>query len=112
VLEHQYDPLVLLKEMARVSKKSVVVGVPNFSSLPARLQILSGRVSENNQPHKGHVYWFNYPVLMGLAEKADLVLERCVMNTFRPATIVGNTLTKLFPNLFALSFVAHFHKRS
>ena len=112
VLEHQYEPLFLLKEMARVSRKNIVVGVPNFSSLPARLQILTGNVSENNQPHKGHVYWFNYPVLVGLATKAGLDLTTCAMNTFRPATFFGDMLTKLFPNLFALSFVAHFHKRT
>ncbi len=110
VLEHQHEPLFLLKEMARVSRKNVIVGVPNFSSLPARLQILSGAVSENNQPHKGHVYWFNYPVLIGLASKAGLKRAACSMNTFRPATLFGDRFQQLFPNLFALSFVAHLIK--
>jgi methionine biosynthesis protein MetW len=112
VLEHQYDPLSLLKEMTRVSRRNVIVGVPNFSSLPARLQTLSGMVPENNKPHKGHVYWFNYSVLLGLAAKARLEITKCAMNTFRPATVFGGTFPNLFPNLFALSFVAHFTKRS
>lgn len=109
ILEHVYSPEVLLKEALCVSKQYVIIGVPNFNSLPARLQVLFGKVSENNLPHKGHVYWFNYDVLMKLLNKNGLKVEKLSYNTFwEGKPIIGKIMKKLcriFPNLFALSFV-------
>lgn len=110
VLEHVYDPVALLKEAARVSRAAVIVGVPNFSSLPARIQVLFGRVPENNQPNKGHVYWFNDHVLHGVARSAGLEERRRLMNTFRPFAWFGEFFPRLAPGLFALSFVARFER--
>ena len=39
VLEHLYNPESLLKEASRVSNRFVIIGVPNFNSLPARIQV-------------------------------------------------------------------------
>ena len=111
VLEHVYDPVPLLREAARVSKNSVIVGVPNFSSLPARLQTLVGRVPENNRPNKGHIYWFNYHVLGRVARTAGVKPTDIRMNTFSPASVFGDALVRLFPNLLALSFVGEFTKQ-
>lgn len=109
ILEHLYDPLSVLKEAKRVSKNNVIVGVPNFSSLPARIQTLLGKVPENNQPKKGHVYWFNKTVLESMLKKADLHLEHTEVNTnFASIPLLGfitKTLAKIFPNIFSLSFV-------
>lgn len=109
ILEHLYDPQSLLNEAARVSKKNVIVGVPNFSSLPARLQTLIGRVPENNQPKKGHVFWFNLPVLSNLFSCAELSLVKLESNTvFESIPIVSfftKFLASVIPNLFSLSFV-------
>ncbi len=110
VLEHVYDPATLLAEAARVSSKYVIVGVPNFSSLPARLQTLRGKVPENNQPHKGHVYWFNEFVLQGVVSKAGLRMVEKRMNTFSVVAVFGEVLLRLFPNVFALSFVVKLEK--
>lgn len=109
VLEHTYKPEELLRELARVARTSVIVGVPNFSSLPARIQTFWGKVPENNTPEKGHVYWFNYFVLKNMAVKLSLRITRLEMNhqgMSMPviATVIAFFL-KLFPNLFALSFV-------
>lgn len=103
VLEHVYEPEALLREAARVGKQ-VIVGVPNFSSLPARVQVLLGRVPENNLPHKGHVYWFNRDVLTRTAARAGLAETRLLMNTFRPFAGM-NGIVRLAPNMLALSFV-------
>lgn len=109
ILEHLYDPLSVLKEAQRVSKNQIIVGVPNFSSLPARIQTLLGKVPENNQPKKGHVYWFNKTVLFEMFKKADIQIERIDVNTnFSSVPLLGfiiKTLSKIFPNLFSLSFV-------
>ncbi len=109
ILEHLYDPESVLKEAARVSRRAVIVGVPNFSSLPARLQTLLGRIPENNQPKKGHVFWFNLPVLLRMFKHAGLTINRRSSNTFFEQVPVfrhvTRALTYLFPNLFSLSFV-------
>jgi len=105
VLEHLYDPAVLLKEMSRVARIAVIIGVPNFSSLPARLQTILGRVPENNRPNKGHLYWFNYDVLQKLCASAGVKIKTLKTNTFFPVSLLG-THAPCVPNLLALSFVA------
>lgn len=112
VLEHQHDPLPLLKEIVRVSRKNIIIGVPNFSSLPTRLQTLLGNVPENNKPNKGHVYWFNYHVLKNLANQSGLTMQVYRANTFRPLSFFGNFFQNTFPNSCALSFVVHFVKKT
>lgn len=109
VLEHLYDPLAVLVEARRVARNRIIVSVPNFSSLPARLQTLLGRVPENNRAGKGHVYWFNHPILLSLAKRAILTPGRLQMNTFSVFTRFS-FVTTLWPNLFALSFVLELKK--
>lgn len=105
VLEHVYAPEELLSEAKRVSKGDIIISVPNFSSLPARIQVLLGKVPENNTPHKGHVYWFTYSVLKTLAKKSGLYIEELRVNSFGPFARIP-WLTKSFPSILALSFVA------
>jgi len=111
VLEHLCSPEVLLKEMARVARVAVIIGVPNFSSLPARLQMLVGKVPENNYHNKGHLYWFNYDVLLQLCRSAGLQCGTLKTNTFFPFSLFWKT-APCMPNLLALSFVGVFLKDS
>lgn len=111
VLEHLYAPGELLREMARVSLGgNVIVGVPNFSSLPARIQVLRGRVPENNSPHKGHIYWFNLQSLIRVIKKEGMRVDVLMVNTIWEDTFLLGALMRickaLFPGFFALSFVA------
>lgn len=114
VLEHLYAPQDLLKEAARVSKRWLIVGVPNFSSIAARLQVLHGAVPENNRPHKGHVYWFNDTVLETMIRDTGLSLRETRVNTiFQNRFLFGTLvrfLARIAPNLFALSFVVRLEK--
>ncbi|MCK5416143.1 methyltransferase domain-containing protein [Candidatus Parcubacteria bacterium] len=107
-LEHLFFPEKVLKDASKVSQ-NVIISVPNFNSLPARLQVLKGYVPENNRPNKGHVYWFNYVNLMKMFENCNLEIVELKMNTFWENKImIGKflkMLTKYFPGLFALSFV-------
>ena len=109
ILEHVYDPQFALKEAARVARTNLIIGVPNFSSLPARLQVLFGKVPENNRPHKGHLYWFNWPVLQKLIAKNNLEIAELRLNApweYVPGIgVITKKLARLFPNVFALSFV-------
>ena len=109
ILEHVYAPEILLKEAARVSKKYIIISVPNFNSLPARIQVLCGKVPENNLPHKGHLYWFNQRVLKKLLKQNHLKAEETSCNTiWENKPFIGKItkfLCQIFPSLFALSFI-------
>jgi methionine biosynthesis protein MetW len=105
VLEHVYDPQSILNEARRVSKDFLLIGVPNFSSLPARLQGLFGNVPENNLPHKGHIYWFNYLILRRIIGESKLELVSIRMNSFSLFRAMSWAV-RMAPNMLALSFVA------
>ena len=109
VLEHLFQPAEVLREANRISRKYIYISVPNFSSLPARLQVLFGKIPENNTPRDGHVYWFNYRVLHKMLNDADLIIEQEIANTvWQDVPIIGhvmNLLKKFFPSVFGLSFI-------
>lgn len=114
VLEHLPCPEKLLSEAKRISKKYIIISVPNFSSLPARIQMARGRVPENNKENKGHAFWFSYPVLKSLLKKNNLDIAELRINTFwKTKPIVGRLFGRLAlwrPSLFALSFVVKVKK--
>lgn len=112
VLEHLYSPDHLLKEAARVSSRFIYISTPNFVSLPARLQVLRGRVPENNTPRDGHIYWMTEKVIARLIDRAGLVLDQVWDNTFwqnRP--FIGpfmRILVRKWPSLFTLAFIRRY----
>ncbi|MBU4480082.1 methionine biosynthesis protein MetW [Patescibacteria group bacterium] len=114
VLEHLYFPEILLKDMMRVSGIYIIIGVPNFSSLPARAQMFFGDVPENNNPKRGHIFWFNYKILQKMLKNNNLQQIDMVCNTFWEDKIIFGrlmkSLVKIFPSLFALSFVIKIKK--
>jgi len=115
VLEHLYYPGKVLAEAVRVSKKFVVISVPNFNALPSRIQVLMGKIPENNRPHKGHVFWFNLNNLMRLLGDAKLSVTDFKTNTFWSSRFVLGSLVKMLskvlPSIFALSFVVKTEKK-
>lgn len=115
VLEHFFRPELVLAEAARLSSSELVVGVPNFSSLPARVQASCGRVPENNTPRKGHVYWFTWRKLAAMLEAAGFeVVEARFNANFSSKPVVGPLFARLaarWPSLFALSFVVRARKK-
>jgi len=116
ILEHLFHPKNALIEMRRISRHDVIIGVPNFSSFPARIQALFGRVPENNFPKKSHVYWFNKGVLLKMLIEADFEVKDIKWNYQFQNVPVLRHLTKLLcrlrPSLFALSFVVRAEKNS
>lgn len=108
VLEHLYQPQNILQEARRVAGE-MIVAVPNFNSLSARLQTLLGRVPENNLAKKGHIYWFNFDILRKMLKETGWQIMEIKTNTFFEQYFLTKNifrfLTKFFPKLFALSFV-------
>lgn len=109
VLEHFFEPQVPLKLAVGLTGSDVVISVPNFSSLPARLQVLRGRVPENNKPRKGHAYWFTWQELRRLLESSDLKIVDARFNApWQGRKVIGpvmKLLAEAWPSVFALSFV-------
>ena len=108
VIEHLYQPEKVLKEAHRVSKRYLVIGVPNFNSLPARLQMLMGKIPEANKHKQGHVYWFSYPIIKNLLKKTGFLIEEMKVNSFFSWAPGIKTLmlflAKIRPSIFALNF--------
>lgn len=108
VLEHMFQPEPVLREAIRVSKKYVYISVPNFVSLPARMQVLLGKVPENNTLRKGHIFWVTRKVLLSLIKRCGLTVEKEVFTTFwESKPLLGpimKILTRIRPELFSLAF--------
>jgi len=108
VLEHMFQPEPVLKEAARIAERYVYISVPNFVSLPARIQVLFGKVPENNTLRKGHIFWTTRKVLHSLIKKCGLKIEKEVYTTFwEDKLILGlvmKVLAKIKPELFTLAF--------
>lgn len=107
VLEHVLDPLAVLRELARVGRE-VVVAVPNFNSLRARIDVAAGRVPFQNRPDRGHCFWFNSAVLEHMASQAGL---RAAVWRVEPSARLGSAgkwLADRRPNLFGVSLAARF----
>ncbi len=115
VLEHTFEPSRVLREASRVGREVILV-VPNFNSLVARIQVQLGRVPENNTPRKRHTYWFNYDVLMNLLASLDMEILTVRFHAFkyRHALLSRpfNLLTTIRPQLFALAFAVKARTRA
>jgi methionine biosynthesis protein MetW len=110
VLEHLYDPLPTLQEMARVARSLVIV-VPNFHYWKDRTQTLLGQVPFECRPKRGHVYWFNYFILSDMITLVGLQVETVVLSGIKRFGPVGNWLARCYPNLFADSFAVRLQKK-
>lgn len=108
VLEHLFQPEPVLKEAVRVAEKYVYISVPNFVSLPARLQVMLGLVPENNTLRKGHIFWTTRKVIHALIKKCGLEIEKeATITVWNDKFVLGalmNSLARLRPELFALAF--------
>jgi len=115
VLEHTFQPARLLNEAARVARDVVIV-VPNFNSIVARLQVMAGRVPENNTPRKQHVYWFNYGKLREVVSSAGLEIEAERFHSFkydhRLFAAPFRLLARARPTVFSLAFAARLRPKA
>lgn len=115
VLEHMFQPKPVLKEAARTASKYVYISVPNFVSFPARLQVLFGKVPENNTLRKGHIFWTTRKVIHSLIKDCGLEIEKEVFTTFwENKPLLGpimKVLVKIKPELFTLAFAIKARKK-
>jgi methionine biosynthesis protein MetW len=107
-LQEVLNPDKVIAEALRVGKK-VIVGIPNFCNLSARLQIFFlGRVPvTRGLPHK----WYNTPNLrfLSLKDFRDFCSERSIVIE-RELAIAGPTEIPFARNLFADTAIFLIHK--
>jgi 2-polyprenyl-3-methyl-5-hydroxy-6-metoxy-1,4-benzoquinol methylase len=115
VLEHLHNPDEVLARLTELASREVIVAVPNFSSLPARIQVVLGKVPENNTPRKHHIAWFTRGVCASMMRKAGLHnLEWRYDSIWANRPVLGPMMKKLtvvWPALFALTFIVRGERR-
>jgi methionine biosynthesis protein MetW len=100
VLEHLYDPLPPLREMARVGRELVLV-VPNFHYWRERAQMVAGRIPFQSRPDRGHIHWFNPATFHALLAEAGLAVDQELREAPARLGAFGTWLAATRPSLFA-----------
>lgn len=107
VLEHTFDPATQLRN-ASANGKRVVITVPNFAFLGARLSALFGMVPSVLNERKGHCFYFTRKKLHEIFVRANLrVVAEKNYYPLMNVPVLGlfsRALGWLFPSLLATEF--------
>ena len=121
VAEHLDDPKTFLKECLRVSKKKVLIVLPNVSYYEFRFHFLfKGNLgskyhfSGDNKDDR-HKWFTNFYLVKNFFEKnsANFEIKKVIKqrNKLKPLIYLENYLAKFFPNLFSWSFLITINKK-
>jgi methionine biosynthesis protein MetW len=102
VLEHVWQPELLLREAGRVGRY-VILTVPNFSFAKDRLQCLFGRVPQSMGAKKGHCFFMNWKSLNEVVDKAGLKIKK-IEYYFPLNNSITRTIGRINPSLFSTMF--------
>lgn len=108
VLEHLFYPEKVIEEVKRVSKKYILVGLPNEVALHLRIKLLKGESTIGYSRH-GHHYMFNFDVTEKFIKTKfapDFKIMGKYFQRIAPTRKIPlpNYFVKKFPNLFAREF--------
>ena len=120
VAEHLDDPKTFLKECLRVSKKKVLIVLPNVSYYESRFRfLLKGNLgskyhfSGDNKDDR-HKWFTNFYLVKNFFERnsENFEIKKVIKqrNKLKPLFYVENYLAKFFPNLFSWSFLITINK--
>ena len=120
VAEHLDDPKTFLRECLRVSKKKVLIVLPNISYYESRFHfLLKGNLgskyhfSGDNKDDR-HKWFTNFYLVKNFFEKnsVNFEIKRVIKqrNKLKPLIYLENYLAKFFPNLFSWSFLITINK--
>ena len=120
VAEHLDDPKIFLKECLRVSKKKILIVLPNIAYYESRFRfLLKGNLgskyhfSGNNKDDR-HKWFTNFYLVKNFFEKNSINFEikRVIKqrNRLKPLFYLEKYLAKFFPNFFSWSFLIIINK--
>lgn len=104
ILEHLVNPNIILKEAIRISKKYLIIGLPNEYPLSRRLDILFGNWDDRIYPY-GHKHFFSLKSIDKFIKtnfkgyKKKLCMFKFKKEKYIPS-FVKVFLIKCFPTLF------------
>ena len=120
VAEHLDDPKTFLRECLRVSKKKVLIVLPNISYYESRFHfLLKGNLgskyhfSGDNKDDR-HKWFTNFYLVKNFFEKnsVNFQIKKVIKqrNKLKPLFYLEHYLARLFPNLFSWSFLITINK--
>ena len=120
VAEHLDDPKTFLRECLRVSKKKVLIVLPNISYYESRFRfLLKGHLgskyhfSGDNKDDR-HKWFTNFYLVKNFFEKnsVNFEIKKVIKqrNKLKPLVYLENYLAKFFPNIFSWSFLITINK--
>jgi len=120
VAEHLDDPKTFLRECLRVSKKKVLIVLPNVSYYESRFRfLLKGNLGSKyhfsgDNTDDRHKWFTNFYLVKNFFEKnsVNFEIKRVIKqrNKLKPLIYLENYLAKFFPNLFSWSFLITINK--
>jgi len=103
VLEHLIaNPNQVLKELARVTKKDIIIGTTNWCHWMFRFQNLFGIYPRFPRPEKGDIRWISYSLTKKAILKNHLKIVKTDMCEFSPR--IPKIFARIWPNLTAMNF--------
>lgn len=118
VLQHIFKPSSLIKEMTRVSKKYVVINVPNIAYWRFRLRLLNGKFPFIGNAEQLPIRFFTLKTLKEYISKSGLEIEKIEyvgglpLRRFVPKAIRKKVnLLKYFPETFAIGLTVRCKKK-
>ena len=118
VLQHIYRPSDLIREMSRVSKKYIIINVPNIAYWRYRLRLLHGKLPFIGKPEEIPIRYFTLETLKKTIDDCDLKIDTIAFTGSAPLKrfFPGPIRTRIhirdrFPEMFATGFTLRCMKK-
>ncbi len=114
VVEHLFNPGVILKEINRILKAGsvLVVTTPNILYWAHRLSFLRGEFKYQKEGpfDEAHIHFFTFNTLLNLVEDSGFKLVK--MNNLYPGSDLLSVIKNMFPGVFAYQLIFLCTKRN
>ena len=119
ILQHIFKPSALIKEMTRISKKYVIINIPNIAYWKYRLRLLQGKFPFIGKPEQLPIRFFTLRTFKEYISESGLEIEKIEytgglpLRRFIPKTIRKKVnILEYFPEIFETGFTVRCKKRT